>query len=577
MAKLFISTLQIHPVIAGSRLAAQNTNFDLFNHHRHFVLSPDMRSLAIAIEFLNLTLNRSRPRAVHDTFVATIYDADTREAITARKFSVRLDAATASEKRRVDLILPTSLVHPECSYSVEVTRYGQEDDGPEASSPLKFFCSDFFGTPKFTVEKAWFEPEEGVQLRSYDGNNTEYTSLKIAVESNLRAEQGSPDLRARYVCADGDEVKELATPLGFDDEGRHLYELGIVSSFFLEAPGYIEFTVLDEVIGGLVICTAGSETEGSFSANELQAVEGYTTEKGEEILAARETAAPAKAALPEPYTPKAMDTLAAMVGLEDVKARVESFVATARLRKLRRDAGLCEIGLPLHSLFIGCPGTGKTTVARLMGQMLKEAGILSSGHVVEHTRATLLGQSYNSESEKTLQAIEDAKGGILLIDEAYQLNQPNDPRDPGRLVLDALMTALADGSQRDWMLILAGYAAPTLELLELNPGLKSRIPAANIFRFGELSADELCRVAVDYFAAHDLAITDEAYQRLTHLIDAMHLGRRTGFGNAREVLNIIETEIIPSMAMRVAMLAKPGLDDITTISAEDIPAMRVAR
>lgn len=117
----------------------------------------------------------------------------------------------------------------------------------------------------------------------------------------------------------------------------------------------------------------------------------------------------------------------------------------------------------------------------MMGMILHRAGVLSKGHVVVRERATLLGQNYNSEAENTIAAIKEAQGGILLIDEAYQLYQPNDPRDPGKFVIDTLLTALADETNRDWMLVLAGYLDDMKRMFDMNPGFKSRIPESNIY------------------------------------------------------------------------------------------------
>ncbi len=265
-----------------------------------------------------------------------------------------------------------------------------------------------------------------------------------------------------------------------------------------------------------------------------------------------------------------------LVGLDAVKAKVEQYTITAHFNKMRIDAGLPEMAFPLHSMFLGSPGTGKTTVAKIIGKKLHEAGVLSRGHVIIRERATLLGQYYSSEAENTLKALEEAEGGILFIDEAYQLFQPQDPRDPGRFVIETLMTALADDSNRDWMLILAGYTKPMKRMFEINPGLSSRIPESNIILFEDYSEDELMEIAQRYFDTNKYQMTDEAAIRLRANIANAYACRNETFGNARYVMNLIQTDIIPAMAMRLSKEAEPTAEQLSTIIAEDIP-LSIAR
>lgn len=160
-------------------------------------------------------------------------------------------------------------------------------------------------------------------------------------------------------------------------------------------------------------------------------------------------------------------------------------------------------------MFLGSPGTGKSTVAKMMGVMLHRAGVQSKGHVVVRERATLLEQNYNSEAEKTMEAIEAAQGGILFIDEAYQLCQPNDPRDPGKFVIETLLTALADDSNHDWMLVLAGYSDQMKRMFDMNPGFKSRIPDSNIYVFDDFTESELMEIAEKYLERNNYTLSDE--------------------------------------------------------------------
>lgn len=266
------------------------------------------------------------------------------------------------------------------------------------------------------------------------------------------------------------------------------------------------------------------------------------------------------------------EPLSQMVGLESVKRKLSVYRKVVRFNRMRRLNHLPVFTTPLHAMFLGSPGTGKTTVAKYIGKMLADAGVLSKGHVVVKERATLCGQNYNSESEKTLAAIEEAQGGILLIDEAYQLYQPNDPRDPGKFVIETLLTALADESKRDWMLILAGYSEPMVRMFDMNPGLRSRIPDSNIYRFEDFTEPQLMEIADGYLLQGEYRLSDEAREALRTRLHDDFARRDRSFGNARHVVNLLQTEVLPNMAVRVASeWHKPTDEELTVIQASDIP------
>ena len=168
-----------------------------------------------------------------------------------------------------------------------------------------------------------------------------------------------------------------------------------------------------------------------------------------------------------------------------------------------------------------------------------------------------------------MEALEEARGGILFIDEAYQLLDEHDPRDPGRHVIDTLLTKLSDENDRDWMLILAGYPQQTQRLYEINPGLKSRIPESNIYTFDDFSESELMEIAESYLAKNNYTLSNKARQALSLRLNADYLSRNESFGNARHVMNLIQTNIIPAMASRI--IDTRSTNDLTTILECDIP------
>ena len=168
-------------------------------------------------------------------------------------------------------------------------------------------------------------------------------------------------------------------------------------------------------------------------------------------------------------------------------------------------------------------------------------------------------------------AIEEARGGILLIDEAYQLYQPNDSRDPGKFVIETLLTELADESNRDWMLVLAGYPQEMKRMFDMNPGFKSRIPDSNIYVFDDFTESELMEIAEKYFLRHQYSLTPDACAALENRLKADYSRREKNFGNARHVINMIQTEILPAMAVRVTSGEIINEVSLTQILPADIP------
>lgn len=267
---------------------------------------------------------------------------------------------------------------------------------------------------------------------------------------------------------------------------------------------------------------------------------------------------------------ESMEKLNELVGLENVKKKIEEYRSVVMLSKKRSLMGLPTTRPVLHAAFMGNPGTGKTTVAKILGSMMRELGLLSKGHVVVEERSTLMGQNYASEQEKTLSALERAKGGILFIDEAYLLYKPDDPRDPGINVIETLLTALADPEQQDWMLLIAGYTEPMTRLLEQNAGLKSRIPEQNRFQFDDYTVEELMQIADLFCRQNGYELSDEARAKVRERVEREYGLRDNKFGNARFVNNLFKIEIIPAFSMRVNEISEATMTDLTLIKGEDV-------
>lgn len=572
--KPIIEKIFAEPIDYTSPLLHKNPGFELFSSRNHFVLNYPLRYLAVAMLVENPTYYHLEPRPVNGTFTAVLQHAETGEMITARTFSLRIDGTTESQYRRIDMRINSEMLTYGTDYKLKIL----DSDKENVLDPkiIRFFNAGDATWPLLDPQEAWFECDDDYangKLARVDSNMHFEAKFKVRFKNAFPAEQGVPELTVRMVY-DNKCEKHLTLLADCDsDVEEPVFTLPIDSDFFANEVAYIEMSLFGYAVAGLPVCFNNTDVEGVIAAESLKPIEKYTLEKGKEALALREVS---ESRSTRPYQPEELNVstcaeLNALVGLDSVKERISAFVNLARLNKMREESGIRPLSTPLHSIFTGAPGTGKTTVAKMLGRLLQEAGVLSSGHVVVRERATLLGRYYNSEGENTLAAIEEAQGGILFIDEAYQLYQADDPRDPGRFVLDSLMTALADSSRRDWMVILAGYPEPTLELLNLNKGLKSRFPAENIFVFDDFTPCELQRIVMDYLAANQLIITEEAFDKLSLYIDAAYRRRNSEFGNARFVINTLESRVLPALANRVAHIPSPTYEEMSTIQIADIP------
>lgn len=416
-----------------------------------------------------------------------------------------------------------------------------------------------------------------------------------------------PELEIRLYYPDGDIVNSRFIEPQCIDFRTNLYFAEYPFFSTNDHPGvfYAEILCMEYPLAGFVFKTVGREESGQWFGDDIEPLEEYSAEAAaaryeklmpssdskdvvdefeaaldrfiaEEGTAlccdAEETTSTSKDDTDKPDTDTALlASLDHLTGLRSVKEKLTVYERMVRFNKMRADKGFPVMSVPLHAMFLGSPGTGKTTVAKMMGIMLRRAGILSKGHVVTRERATLLGQNYNSESEKTLAAIEEAQGGILLIDEAYQLYQPNDPRDPGKFVIETLLTALSDESKRDWMLVLAGYPKEMKRMFDMNPGFKSRIPESNIYVFDDFTEPELLEIAEKYIERYKYSLSPEARTALSERLKSDYSGRDRNFGNARHVINIIQTEILPSMAVRVTSEGSNDEKSLINIIAADIP------
>ena len=265
-----------------------------------------------------------------------------------------------------------------------------------------------------------------------------------------------------------------------------------------------------------------------------------------------------------------------LVGCADIKQRMDELVALTSYNKMMRDLfpGSKQHEVSLHSIFLGRPGTGKTTVCKIFGSLLRKVGALSKGHVVVCDRGTFIGTLWGDEERSMRQVLEMAKGGVLMIDEAYLLASKNE-NDPGRMVIQLLMNVLADETQRDIAVVLCGYKEPMMKLLDSNPGLYSRFP--NKFEFADFTVDELLEITKRRLQEYDYRFTNPAWEKYSGMLSQAYQVRNPEtWGNARFVANQLE-RIYIQHASRCVKHQPKDKRELLMITPEDILPIEVPR
>ncbi len=263
--------------------------------------------------------------------------------------------------------------------------------------------------------------------------------------------------------------------------------------------------------------------------------------------------------------------LNALIGLESVKKQIDKLATYLKFIKIRSEKGFKEeTSINLHTTFRGNPGTGKTTVAKMLGKIYKSLGLLSKGEVHELSRVDLVGEYVGQTAPKVKKAIDNARGGILFVDEAYSLSdRGNDGKDFGKEVIEVLLKEMSDG-QGDIAIVFAGYPKEMNHFLKSNPGMQSRI--ANHIHFADYVPDELLLIANFAAQKRDITLSEKATKLLYKKIVEAYRKRDENFGNARFINGVIE-ECKQNMALRLMQLndfeTLEG-DVLATVELEDI-------
>ncbi|UYQ60718.1 right-handed parallel beta-helix repeat-containing protein [Streptomyces peucetius] len=282
---------------------------------------------------------------------------------------------------------------------------------------------------------------------------------------------------------------------------------------------------------------------------------------------------PAPAAPPVPEHEPARSSgavlgeLDALVGLDSVKREVRTLTNMIEVGRRRQEAGLKAASVRRHLVFTGSPGTGKTTVARLYGEILASLGVLERGHLVEVSRVDLVGEHIGSTAIRTQEAFDRARGGVLFIDEAYALSPEDSGRDFGKEAIDTLVKLMED--HRDAVVVIvAGYTAEMERFLAVNPGVASRF--SRTITFSDYDPEELLRIVEQQAEDHEYRLAPGTGEALLKYFTALPKG--PAFGNGRTARQTFES-MVERHAGRVAALAEMSTDDLTLLYADDLPEL----
>ncbi|MFD5030686.1 right-handed parallel beta-helix repeat-containing protein [Streptomyces sp. NPDC058220] len=275
----------------------------------------------------------------------------------------------------------------------------------------------------------------------------------------------------------------------------------------------------------------------------------------------------APATAPARGSEEVLGELDSLVGLDSVKREVRALTDMIEVGRRRKEAGLKAASVRRHLVFTGSPGTGKTTVARLYGEILHSLGVLEHGHLVEVSRVDLVGEHIGSTAIRTQEAFDRARGGVLFIDEAYALSPEDSGRDFGKEAIDTLVKLMEDHREAV-VVIVAGYTAEMERFLTVNPGVASRF--SRTITFSDYEPDELLRIVEQQSEEQEYRLGDGTAEALVKYFTALPKG--PAFGNGRTARQTFES-MVERHAGRVAQLPETSTDDLTLLYADDLPEL----
>ncbi len=304
--------------------------------------------------------------------------------------------------------------------------------------------------------------------------------------------------------------------------------------------------------------------------NQKETAAGSTGKSEDALEEARRALAQAQEAFPQTKEPETdpMEELNGLIGLTGIKHDVKELYDFTRIQKLRKEAGMKNVPVSMHLVFTGNPGTGKTTVARILARLYRKIGVLSKGQLVECDRSGLVAGYVGQTAVKTQKKIEEAMGGVLFIDEAYSLARSGAAggSDFGQEAIDTLLKAMED-HREDFVVIVAGYTEPMETFIHSNPGLESRFN--KFIEFPDYTVDELLDIFDMNCRKYEYTPDPEARDQVKTLLMLQKSQSPENFANARAVRNLFET-IITNQARRLAAEEHPTKEQMQQITLEDL-------
>ncbi len=317
----------------------------------------------------------------------------------------------------------------------------------------------------------------------------------------------------------------------------------------------IEIVFMDTLLTSLWFEMGENEVEGDVRFSEDNKLLPETDSKPEETETLEDLLA----------------ELDGLIGLNNIKQKVKDHIDYIDFLKLRKEKGFNDTEeITLHSVFTGNPGTGKTTVVKLLGKIYQKKGLLSKGHVHEVDRADLIGEFIGQMAPKVKEALKEAHGGILFIDEAYMLvRSDEDKKDFGKEVIEVLVKEMSDGD-KDLAIMMAGYPKETMFMINSNPGLKSRVKY--FFHFDDYTPDELFDIALYAANKRNVTLTDDAAELIRKTLTEAYRNRDNTFGNARFAYSLIDEG---KMNMGLRLMKREDVkelsnEELSVINSEDI-------
>ena len=436
-----------------------------------------------------------------------------------------------------------------------------ESDGTTALEEVRFI-NDYLGFNMDVVKFIGFVYD---RCRDKDFINTPPKSLMYIAKNDLsdgtiKTIDGRPvakfvvetfnNLGAEFISINGSTTTELA----------NLSNYTIMLNDFLKEYGlYYKDGNVPNVNSGMYKNKNKKETGGAGSVARANAGQGTSTAK-------KKADTDAKKEDKDKTLEELYEELNSLVGLKSVKQDLTNLINLIKVKKIREERGMKQPDINLHLVFSGNPGTGKTTVARLLAKIYKALGVVTEGQLIEVDRSNLVAGYVGQTATKTMEVIDSAMGGILFIDEAYTLIKEGDEKDFGQEAVDTLLKRMED-DRDSFIVIVAGYTEKMEKFVNSNPGLKSRFNKYIFFK--DYTGKELYKIFQSMCSKQEYEPDEEAAEYIQEYLVRRAQAHEENFANAREVRNYIE-RCISRQATRIVNMDKPDDKAVRTFTIDDV-------